>query len=61
MWLLEWSPKRHVIKRDWTKCSKYVNHFGLKNDHNSERGGGGLYDHLMSSEFFTFTMNTTFV
>ena len=41
--------KDNVFKRDWTTCSKFVNHSRLNSQHN----WGDLYDHLMSKRIFT--------
>ena len=44
VWFQERIPKWHVLKRDWTTCSKYDNHFRFNNQHVWR----GLYDHLMN-------------
>ena len=49
--------KNEHPKRDWTMCSKQVNHSKLNNQHN----WGNLYDHLMSTRIFTLVMNEIFI
>lgn len=47
------TPKRHVLKRDWTTCSKLVNHSRHKSQHNWGEGTKptkvmyDLYDHYV--------------
>ena len=42
-------PKNHVFKRNWTTCSKFVNHSNLSyNQHK-----WNLYDQLISPRIFT--------
>jgi hypothetical protein len=38
-------PKNKVFERDWTTCSKHVNHFRFDN----QQGWEDLNDHLMST------------
>ena len=40
MWILKWSPKGRVLKRDWTACLEFVNHSRCNNEHDLR---GGLY------------------
>ena len=44
--------RHHEFKRDWTPCSKFVNHSRLTSPHS----WGDLYDHLMTSRIFTLIM-----
>ena len=58
VWLQEQIPKRHhVFKRDWTTCSQYFNLYKINSQHNFGGGGCALYDHLMSTSFFSLIMN----
>ena len=41
------TTERHMLKIDWTMCSKYDNHSKLNNQHNF--GGEELYNHFMST------------
>ena len=46
MWLgkdLRTDTKKHVFHRDWTTCSKCIDHYMLTN----QLDWGNLYDHLM--------------
>ena len=49
--------KRHLwFKRDWTTCSKLVDHPRLNSQHNGE---GPLYYHFLSSRIITLIMSET--
>ena len=50
-------PKRHQFRRDWTPCSKYVDHSRLNIQHNY----GHLHDHLMSMKIFSLILNKMFI
>jgi hypothetical protein len=50
-----------VRKRDWTKCSKYINNNTLIILISIVNIIGDLYDHFMSMEIFTLTMNEVFI
>ena len=50
-------PKRRVLKRDWTKCSEFVNHSRCKSQHNLE----GLYDHLLTERIITLKIDKMFL
>ena len=49
--------KRHFLKGDWIKCSKYDNHSRLSSEHNWE----DLYDHSMHMRIFTSIMIKIFI
>ena len=57
VWLQEQLPKRHVFKRDWIVPSIYDNHSRVNNQHVWRE----LYDHPMSTKFFTSIMNKIFI
>lgn len=46
------SPKRRVLKSDWTVHSNFVNHFRR----NSQHKWGGIYDQSLIKRIFTLTM-----
>lgn len=66
MFGLEWTPlfswcifeceskngHHHVLDRDWTMCSRFINHFRCNIQHNW--GGGLLYDRLIIQEGLHF-------
>ena len=53
--LQEHTPKNYVFIRDTTTFLEYNNHFRLNSQHKWE-GGGGVYDHLMSTKIFTLIL-----
>ena len=49
--------KRHVLKRDWNMCSKFIHY----SQHNSQHDRGNIgYDHIITPRFCTLTMNRIF-
>ena len=50
------TPKTHVLKRDWTMCSKIVHH----SKRNSQYDRGHMYDHLVTKRNFTLTTSIIF-
>ena len=46
-------PNKHVFKRSWTMCSKYVNHYRI----NSQYKWEDLYHHSMRKKIFIFIIN----
>ena len=51
-------PKRYVLKRDWTTCSIYDCHCRSNGQH---KGGGDLYEHIISMRILTLIMNKIFI
>ena len=54
------TPNKHVLKRNWTMCSKFINHSRYNNPHNGGEGRRPM-DHLITQRIFTLRINMIFI